>query len=198
MNKRHPFKWKKYKGHNIRIDKDIVPLLEKMWALGIGTTNSCQRQCSIACDHKYKEKKLKCGCTYSQPVRTKYCLNSVWIAFESVKDIERFYNIVAEYASYHAHDSMYHKMGADRFVTTRRSGRKWVDRWAFDFLFSNQGVDGHWGRPTFNGKRSTQEMWIEDGCKKNKFVLQPQITFPRTHLKYVEERLDAALKRKRK
>lgn len=179
---RHPFKWMRYNRRNIRIDRDIVPLISKMWEAGIGTTNSCQEHCSLDCPHKYKVIR-----NVHTPIRTKHCLNSVWIAFESSSDLELLFNIVAEYAPYDKDDAMYHKMRADRFVDSRKMI---PNNWAFSFLLSNLGVEGHFGRPTFNGKRSTQEMWIEDGCKKNNFRLQPQITIPKIHVPYVVARLD--------
>lgn len=194
---RHPFKWMTYNDKKVRIDKEIAPLLSKMWALGIHTTNSCQEQCNFTCKHKYKVIKYK---TYSfnKPIKTKNCNNSIWLAFESTKDVEKLYNIVAEYEP-NDDNSMYGKMSCDRFVQTGQTRFKQAsDGWTFSFCMTNEGVDGHWGRPKFGNKKSTQEMWIKDGCKKCKFVIQPQITFPKIHLQYVEDRLDLALKRKRK
>lgn len=195
---RHHFKWMKYDGRNVAIDKDIAVLLSKMWRLGIHTTNSCQASCSFVCKHKVKWKKDKLG-YYSQKIKTKNCDNNIWIAFDSVKDIERFYNIVAEYVNHHNNDydsSMYHRMGCDLFVQT--NDVRALDGWCFSFYMCNRGTYGHWGRPTRSGKRSTYTMWVEEGCDKNHFVIEPQITIPHTHLKFVEEKLDSALKQKKK
>lgn len=196
---RHPFKWLTFDGRKVRIDEDIAPLLSKMWKLGIRTTNSCQAQCNFVCKHKYKTIKYKNGTSFTSHNKTKTCYNSVWLAFETVSDIELFYNIVSEY---HPDDdnSMYSKMSCDRFVPTGPSNkyRHGTEGWSFHFLMSNVGTKGHWGRPNWGGKRSTVQMWIEDGCDKCEFILQPQITFPRTHIEYVEGRLNQALKRKKK
>lgn len=194
---RHQFKWMKFDGVSVRIDKDIASLLSKMWKLGIRTTNSCHGSCSFMCKHKYIVRKSKHG-DYYKPVPTKDCHDSVWLAFESSFDVELLYNIVAEYPGNEDDGTMYSKMCCGRFVTTKGSKfRRSPEGWAFMFLLENNGVSGHWGRPVFNGRRSTQEMWIEDGCERNDFVIQPQITFPRAHIKWVEDKLDLALKRKR-
>jgi hypothetical protein len=194
---RHHFKWLKYMGDNVRIDRDIAPLLSKMWKLGIQTTNSCQAHCNFNCKHKRKQVKSKKYGTYSEVIPTKHCYNNVWICFHSATDLELFYNMVAEYTK--DRDSMYNAMGCDAFMQTQGTnfmgGEK---RWSFSFLLRNFGVEGHWGRPKFKGKRSTREMWIDDGCKKNNFMISPQVTFPRDHLPYIEDRLQQALDKKGK
>jgi hypothetical protein len=191
---RHKFKWRIYDGRKVRIDEELAPILDKMWKLGIRTTNCCQQHCSFACGHKHNVKKMKDGSEYFKVIRTKRCGKDVWIVFESCKDVERLYNIVAEYDSSYNDETMYNKMSAGRFIQTGATKyRSSIEGWAFSFFMNNHGVEGHWGRPTFNGKRSTREMWIDDGCEKNDFVIQPQITFPRKHLKYVEQRLTLAL-----
>lgn len=192
----HKFKWRTYKGNKVRIDEDLVSLIDSMWALGIGTTNCCQEQCSFNCAHLYKYKKYKNGTTHSSIIATKHCYDNVWMCFETAKDAEKFYNIVAEYIPDSCKDenksSMYNLMSCDRGVgdTYKKAG---TDRWAWHFLLRNYGVEGHFGRPTYKGKRETYDMWIEDGCKENDFILSPQITFPRKHLKYVEDRLQLAV-----
>ena len=204
---RHTFKWRTYRGCKVRIDEDIVSLLDKMWALGIGTTNCCQEHCNFNCDHKWTHKKYKNGTTHSRHNVTKHCYNSVWMVFETSRDAEKFYNIVAEYVPESWKDenesSMYNLMSCDRAVLSshKRSSRRIKsnpDSWSWCFILHNYGVEGHFGRPKWGNKRSTVEMWIEDGCKKNDFILAPQITFPRKHLKYVEERLQLALNKKKK
>lgn len=190
---RHHFKWAiTPQGFNARIDKDIFLLCNLMWSLGIKTTNSCHSHCNFTCKHKRNSK--------GYIIPTKNCYSNVWLAFESCKDVEKLYNLVAEYEPDNKKQlhtgTMYDKMSCDRFVSTRGCAYASKEGWAFSFLMHNLGVQGHWGRPIFNGKRSTQEMWVEDGCKKNKFVIQPQITFPRAHIPYVENRLFQALERK--
>lgn len=198
---RHSFNWLKYNGKNVAIDKEIVPLLSKMWKLGIKTTASCQQVCSFACKHKRKVVKSKDG-NYLKPIYTKHCLSNIWLAFESAKDVEALYNYVAEYKKpatwEEARNSMYGLMNCDLCTQNTKNQFLYPDNaWAFLFVMANNGVYGHWGRPTFNGKRVGYEMWIKDGCKKNNFVIEPQITFPRLHLQYVEERLDLAISKKR-
>jgi hypothetical protein len=197
--KRHKFKWLTYKGKRIRIDQEIAPLLSKMWELGINTKGCCQATCHFCCNHKWKSSKTKDGFAHYELIETKNCYDSVWLAFESMKDLERLFNSVAEYSQ--ERNSMYHLMNCDCVVRTpdKKGYKVWPDSWAFIFYMSNQGVYGHWGRPTWaKGQRSTQILWIEDGCKKNDFVMQPQITFPRKHIPYVEERLQLALDAKEK
>jgi hypothetical protein len=187
-----------YNGRKVSIDIDIVPLLTKMWALGIRTYNSCQGQCSFLCGHKTTHKKRKDGIVEFNYIRTKECNNNVWIAFDSTKDVEKLYNIVAEWEPsnlQHEKSSMYVKMGGDR---AQRSKKLSPEDWSLNYVMRNHGVLGHWGRPKWGNKRSTCILWCEDDCKKNKFVIEPQLTFPRTHLQYVESKLDAALARKKK
>lgn len=97
---RHPFKWLLFKGEKVRIDRDIVPLIKMMWELGIETSSCCQSDCP--CPPKTH--------------RTKYCDNYIWIAFQASKDLERFYDVVAEWILPEDNDSMYGKMSCDRFV----------------------------------------------------------------------------------
>lgn len=195
MNTHHKYKWLTYKGGRVQIDRDIAPLLSNMWKLGIGTSNSCQAQCSFVCKHKHKIEKTSDGQEFWDIVDTKNCYNNVWLAFESTKDVERFNNYVAEYAT--GRDTMYACMSCDMFVNTDGGKLRPKDSWAYSFLLRNQGVQRHFGRPMIGKKRSTQEMWVEDGCKKNNFVMKPQITFPRIHLPYVEARIQSALDKKK-
>lgn len=194
---RHTFKWLTYKGRKVRIDEEIAPLISKMWKLGIGTQCCCQEYCNFNCNHKYvtrTDKKTKEK--YTAVVPTKHCHNNVWIYFESSSDVERLYDIVAEYDPKHSDGSMYDKMSCDSVLRTEKSKfNPLKEGWSFIFVMTNLGVDGHFGRPIFDGKRSTCEMWIEDGCKKNNFYIQPQLTFPRKHISYLEERLDLAIKK---
>ncbi len=197
---RHRFRWMTYDGYKVRIDRDIAPLIEKMWKLGIRTTNSCQAHCNFNCSHKIKVHPVaKDGTQFFETIKTKHCNNNVWLAFESVREVEKLYNIVAEYDT--KEGSMYELMSCDRGLFTRgqkKSKYRKDDSWAFTFIFFNNGVRGHFGRPTENGKRLPYEIWIEDGCGKNNFVLSPQITFPRKHLSYVEHRLDLEIKKRKK
>ncbi len=181
MNKRHPFKWLIYNGERIPIDRDIVPLIAGIWKLGIKTTSCCQAHCSLVCNHKRNSR--------YEIIPTKHCHDNVWIAFETVKDMERLFDVVAQYDD--SDGSMYDLMSCDNSMSYRKKQPK--DCWAFDFYMRNDGVKGHWGRPIINGKRSSQQLWIDDGCEENGFVVQPQLTFPRKHLSYVEERIKLAL-----
>lgn len=171
---RHPFKWLKYEGQKVRIDKDIAPLLSGMWKLGIYTTNSCQA-------------------TYHWTIcsrKTKECKEFVWIVFETAKDIERFYDYVAVWeplSDIGSGFNMYEKMSGIGYGLEPHSV------WYVLARMDNLGVEGHWKR-NGKGKNNSYTVWEEDGCKKNQFVLQPQLWFPRKHLSYVEERIKLALK----
>jgi hypothetical protein len=180
-----------YQGHKIRIDRDIAPLLSLMWEAGIQTTGSCQAHCNFTCKHKYEVSKTDDGYEYWKPIPTKHCHDCIWLAFESCRDVELLYNIVAEYKT-----TMYRTMGCDLFISTGQTRYKRpLDGWSFSFYMGNEGVKGHFGRPTFKGKRSTQLMWMEDGCEQNNFVISPQITFPRAHMAHVEKKLKEYLKK---
>lgn len=185
---RHPFKWLKYKGENVRIDADIASLVSNLWKLGIHTANSCQSQCSFDCGHKIKiHPKDKDGYTFCETIRGKNCGSHIWLVFEKAGDIEKFYNYVCEYAPYTDQDAMYNN------ILYRKKGSN--EKWTIRSYIQNYGVVGHFGkRMTPNGKRrETVETWIEEGCRKNQFCLQPQLTFPRKHLEYVEKRIEKAL-----
>jgi hypothetical protein len=191
---RHPFKWMLYQDTKVAIDRDIAPLLSKMWSLGIKTTNSCQGHCSFNCNHKTKSSKDKDGITFTRPILTSNCHQFVWLAFDSAKDVERLYNLVAEYSK--DNNSTYNRMSCDRFVGGGKFQRP-IENWELNFYLDNRGVEGHWGRPKWGNKRSTVLMWVEDECKKNNFVISPQLTFPRKDLSYVEARLQLALDRRK-
>lgn len=189
-NGRHHFKWMTFDGKKVRIDKDIVNLVGLLWKHSIRTTNSCHASCSFYCKHKYVTTKDDKYGTMMTPVRTDNCHKYVWLVFESTKDLEKLYNLAAEYGT-----PMYDTMSCDGALTTGSSRYKIpIDRWSYQFVMSNQGVHGHWGRPIINGKRATFECWVDDGCEKNNFVLSPQLTFPRSHIKHLEQKLQEALK----
>lgn len=192
---RHKFKWLTYEGQKVRIDADIAPLLTSLWTLGIKTTNSCHAQCSFTCGHKTKTTKLEDGGYCLSPIKTKDCDNNVWIAFESIQDLEKFFNLVAKYDT--SRGSMYELMNCDLFVQTTGKYNYTKDAWAFSFYMRNMGLLGHFGRPMWRGKRMKHEVWIEDGCGKNHFRVQPQLTFPRKHLPYIEAQLQLALKNRK-
>lgn len=189
----HPYKIVNYKGNKIRIDKGILSLLTKMWKLGIVTTNSCQSFCSFSCNHKRKIIKNKKYGKYSKIITTRNCRNNIWIVFNSIKDLEKFYNYVAEY--YPVDNKMYSNMHCDlAFFHNKKS--KDLDSWSMVCSMDNDGVYGHTEKSMCWGKKSL--MFVEDGCKKNKFVVRPQLTIPHKHLAYVEARLQLALDKKSK
>lgn len=195
MPDRHKTKVLFLKGKRVLVDEDIVPLVSKLWKCNINTTNSCQEHCSFTCEHKWQVVKYPDG-DCLEPIVTKHCYNNVWLAFESSTDVERLYNIVAEYDTSFSDESMYGKMSCDRMVQTGQTNyRHSLDGWAFNFVMHNNGAFGHWGRPKINGKRSTFQVWVDDGCTKNDFVIQPQLTFPRKHISYIESRIDLVLKK---
>src|SRR5271166_182818 len=197
MKMQHKYTTLTFRKQKVHIDKDIAPMVSKMWKLGINTTNSCQAQCSFVCKHKVKvHPKNKHGTQFFETIETKSCNNNVWLAFESSADVELLYNIVAEYDNDddHFNNGMYHKMSCDRFVQTAEAKyRHPVDGWAFGFLMSNTGVNYRHGYRKWGSTGSKILCRIPTGCKKNNFVIQPQITFPRAHMSYVESRLDLAL-----
>lgn len=203
---RHPFKWMVYEGEKIRIDRDIVPLLSKMWEYGIHTTNSCQGVCSREyCKHKVVVKKLKNGNLYDKVLRTKNCGDRIWIAFASARDMERFYNLVAVYEKWRRGqpDSMYEKIngwaGRDVVKGGKFKFERNSDNWEVQLHMPNEGVLGHWIEiPNgFPNESKFITVWEEDECPRNNFRIQPQIWFPRKHLSYVMEKIELAVNRKR-
>jgi len=184
---RHKYKILKYKNKKIPIDEEIALLFSNLWKLDILTNGSCQAVCNFRCKHKIKEYSPdKDGLIYLEKIKTKHCNDCVWISFVSTQDIETFLNYVAEYGT-----EMY------SCVLGLNSKNYPHDIWSTAYFPDNYGIKGHWGKPYFkNGKRSTQQLWIEDGCKKNNFIIQPQLTFPRIHLPYVEEKIQLALSKK--
>lgn len=195
---RHHTKILPFRDRKVRVDVAIAPMLSKMWKLNINTFSSCQANCSFICDHKMKaHPKDENGMQHFEKIPGKNCRNNIWLAFETCGDLERLLNVVAEYDE--KDGSMYHKMGCDRFINRNDHRTQYTpkDAWQYHFYMGNAGVQGHWGRPMWGTKRSTQECWIEDGCEENNFVIQPQLTFPQKHLQYVESRLDLALGQKK-
>lgn len=186
----HPYKILNYKGKNVKIDKDIVSLISKLWKAKINTISSCQEECSIFCQHKsilknntYITKKTKC------------CLDNIWILFESIADMEKLYNIVAEFSPPENKNSIYNLMGASCYFGGNIM-RPSTEYWGALFLVDNDGELRSWYRPYIDGKRVGYEMCRVDGCKKNKFVIRPSLTIPKKHLSYVESQLDKYLAKK--
>lgn len=204
-NGRHPFKWMTYEGCKVRIDRDIVSLLGNMWELGIHTTNSCQGVCARKC-HKYKHTKLKGGGIYSDPIRTPSCGNRIWIAFDSARSLERFINLVAVYEKYEKGkpDSMYQLINGFGSRDEWKRGKfrciPNLDNWEYIHPMPNRGIRDHVERflNDIPGETKYYYAFVEDDCPKNNFRMEPQIQFPRKHLAYVMERLELALKRKKK
>lgn len=165
----HPFKWLKFDGEKVRIDKEIAPLLSNLWKLGIRTTNSCQEHCSFNCKHKYKKSYDEDGCLCSYIIPTKKCWDSIWLCFEQASDLEKFYNIIAKYGS------------TDYDV---------VSSWPIRHHIINYGIEGCFTRPIINGKRSTVPLFKETSCRKNNFIVSPQLTFPRKYLSFIEDKIN--------
>ena len=187
---RHHYKKLTYKGIKVNIDTAIAPLLSNMWKLGINTWNSCEGLCSFECAHKNYIEKIKDGIEYWNKNKTKYCGNFVWLVFDRPEDLELFYNLVADPKDFNNDNSMYSRM------LGYRHKEKPQEIWSTIYPMNNLGVIGHWGRPKSGKKRSTQMVWCEDDCKKNNFIISPQLTFPRSHLPYVEEKIKLALYKK--
>lgn len=199
---RHPFKWMVYEGEKIRIDRDIAPLLSSIWELGIHTTNSCQGVCSRHCKHKVIHTKLKTGELLSEKIKTPECRNRVWIAFASARDLERFINLVAVYEK-DVREGMYELINGwgshDEWKRGKFRCIKHPDNWEYIHHMPNRGIRDHVERFPNNipGEPKYYYAFVEDDCPKNNFRMQPQLQFPRKHLPYVMERLEAALQRKR-
>lgn len=203
----HPFKWMMYDGQKVRIDKDIAPLLDSMWKLGIHTTSSCQAVCSRKCKHKFKIKNLKGGVHFREKVLTPNCKDRIWIAFAGARDMERFYNLVVVYEKWEwgKRDTMYDLINGWAGHDIKKHG-KFVryqpspDNWETIHSMPNLGIRCHVERFPNNipGEHKYYYAFVEDDCPKNKFRMQPQIQFPRKHLGYVVERLNKALERKKK
>lgn len=194
---KHPYKILKYKNQKVWIDKDIISLLQKMWKLGIETTVSCQKSCNLQCNHKYKiHPKDKYGNRFYEKIESKNCLNNIWVAFESVKDLEKFYNIVAEFFPSNINkkinkdqDIYYHMLGYGSFKEN-------PNKWSKVFSLDNEGARGYFKKTTKKGfKRATSPHLVLTDCQKNNFVVRPQITFPIIHLEYIEKKLDEELKK---
>lgn len=202
---RHPFHWLiSPQGDRVRIDREIAPLLTKMWQLGIRTTNSCQEHCSPTCPHKPKKIKYSDGSVLYTHTKTKSCGNRIWIVFETAKSLEKFYNYVAVWAPYakkgepfaspEMHD-IYHD------IVDNCSQKYYPDSWERRDYICNWGIELSSKRipatQASGEKVKTIGILTEVGCKKNNFKIMPQLYIPRKHLSYVEERLDIALKKKK-
>ncbi len=191
----HKLKWMTYQGEKVRIDREIAPLLAKMWELGIKTQSCCQAHCKYSCKHKCTAEKLESGTiSFTISKDSKDCKQYVWILFHSMADYEKLLNVVAEY------DQGWHSMYAQITGSAgHNQGVRWVrhpDNWEMSPTHHNDGAYGHWGSETEDGE--TFECWNEDGCKKNKFRIQPHLYFPRKHLPYVEEKLQLVINKRAK
>lgn len=175
---RHHFKWMKFKGGNVRIDIDIAPLIANMWKLGINTTNSCQA------DHDLG---WRC-CPDTKP--SSECTQYVWLAFESARDLEVFLNTVSKYTPGPQNENdMYHHINHMWFG--RRDDKK---DWMIKASCQNYGEQVRF--KFSSNKKPTQVIF--DGSGKNNFIMQPQLSFPREHLPYVEQKIQEALNKKLK
>lgn len=177
-----------YRGERIRIDREIAPLISKMWKLGINTTNCCQAHCLTSCKH----------------TDTNSCKQYMWLCFETAVDAEKFYNFVAVYEKDNS-ESMYDKIGVFPTIGDRGAPPD-SDRWRMEVYTQNLGIHLHEERVVINEAEKkyfprhhkTYGVLVEDYCKKNNFIFMPQLFIPRKHLSYLEERLDLALVKKRK
>jgi hypothetical protein len=205
---RHPFKWMMYGGQKVRIDKEISNLLAGMWRLNIGTINSCQAVCSQHCSHKTKIKYSKSGEVLFDHNKTKSCYDRIWIAFDNSKSLERFLNIISKYEKTQEDKvNMYDLIVGCAGKNILKNGKfdYWKpdsNNWEYNYPLINQGVL----MCERKIKNSFQNLggpkyiyiWEEGACKNNNFKVQPQVTFPRKHLSYVEEKIKLFLKKKAK
>lgn len=195
---RHKFKWRTYRGHKVRIDKDLTPLLDRMWELGIGTTNCCQSRCSPSCKHKKRIITYKDGSKFHTFYRTKHCGDRAWIAFDSGRSLEKFLNVVAVYKKWKKGDPD----GMYDHIQGHSAKDHPHDVWEVKPYFDNCGVLVHEERipavQAMGTRHKTIGVWEEDGCKKNDFRLMPQMWIPRKHFQYIIQRLDLALSKRKK
>lgn len=164
----HRFKWMIHKGEKIRIDRKIAPLISELWRLGINTVGSCEDYCNLFCPHKWKNKVID-GEKVIAKVKTPQCYQNVWLVFEKARDLEKFYNLLLEFDT--DGNSQYEKV---LYQTGFDS-----DSWSVRYSIVNYGVYGE----------VRDKIFHETGCKKNKFVVQPQLTFPTKQLSSVLEKL---------
>jgi hypothetical protein len=79
VNNEHPFKCLNYRGDRVKIDTEIVPLIQRLWGMRLETWNSCQDN-----------------------------FGYVWIEFSTAQDAEIFLTAIAQSAdddlSYKAKD----------------------------------------------------------------------------------------------
>jgi hypothetical protein len=193
----HKFKWMTYEGEKVRIDREIAPLLAKMWRLGIGTTSCCQAVCSRNCKHNRERVKYKDGSEYYKVVKTPRCKDRVLIVFDSARSYEKFLNMVAQYVKWEPGqpDGMYDAIqGHSASIIERWEVYPCVDNLGVELRVIRLPVKQADGLPK---RRKTVGVFIDDGCKRNDFRMMPQLYFPRKHLSYVEHRLEEALNRKR-
>lgn len=188
---RHKYKIFKTKHGQIKIDRDIAPIISKMWELGIMTTACCQQTCCHKlCKHKTKIKKYKDSTELWSPIKNKLCKKHAWIVFDRPADAQKFFNIVAEFSK--DDDSMYaHMHGYDLKKNPSTS-------WIIDSHLENLGVFERLKKVKLglaSGKKKGARSLIREevSCPKNDFNISVQLFFPRKHIKYVEEKLNLAL-----
>ena len=168
MATKHRFKWMYHKGEKIRIDRKIAPLMSELWRLGINTISSCEDYCNLLCPHKWEDRMID-GEKISAVVKTPHCKKNVWLVFEKARDLEKFYNLLLEFDT--DYDSAYEKiLYQSKFDP---------DNWAVRYSVVNHGVHG----------KVRGRIFYETGCKKNKFCVQPQLTFPTKQLPSILEKL---------
>jgi hypothetical protein len=86
--KRHETKVLYLDGKRCLIDRNIAPLIDGLFKLGIHTTGSCEADCGGWCNRKHP---IVNG--FHGP--TEQCLKSVWLAFDTADDGMRFLNTVS-------------------------------------------------------------------------------------------------------
>ena len=106
------------------------------------------------------------------------CNQRIWVCFPDTSDYARFLNHVAEFRPYTSkvgdNDTMYGSI-----IGTNANG---LECWVTWHGLDNNGVVGH----------DEAGCFIEDECAANDFHVKSHIWMPRTHLAYVEKRLQAA------
>ena len=175
-------------GRRCRIDRDIAPLIEGLFKLGIRTFSSCQNTCGGYCNLKHPKARRCYRDTKTGKVvwengrrKTKWCHESVWLCFESCQDGARFLNAVSRPDD---SEKLRFQMGEGRAGSRKRPSHDWLWKVVADDINDGRCMDrrGYW-----IGKRR---------APSRKYSFFMVLVMPRAHLSMVTERvLEKASKR---
>lgn len=165
-----------------RIDKNIVSLIDGLNRLGVSTVSSCGGDCGCCCKRKHKLLYTKrCnkykGYTFYKYKKPKKCEQSVWLAFASVRDAEKFLNIVYR-------ESDCQKLKDYMLGFGNGNTNAWSWRSGLVDVNDNRCID-HRG------------YWVGKKTKSSKWRFDCHLTFPHAHLDLVIDRVNERLYRKK-